>query len=238
MRGMTEREIPVPSTPEQGLTDRIVTLRAVGIACGLMPLLSLWVFQSELIWYSGHSTAISLFFHVTFTLLIIASLNLFVQKRWPSSALTSGEMMTIYVMLSVAGTLCSHDLIQIFLPMLTFPKYNANPNNRWDTLIMPFIPSWAIVTDREAIVGLAVGNASLYSVRILLAWLKPLAFWSVFLLALIGALLFLNIFFRKAWTERERLSFPIIQIPMLITTNLSSLFKSKLFWLAFGMVAS
>lgn len=238
MRGMTTEDAPVQAPAEHAAPDRIVTLRAIGIACALMPLLSLWVFQSELIWYSGHSTAISLFFHVTFTLLVIALVNLLVQKFWPSVALTSGEMMTIYVMLSVAGTLCSHDLIQIFLPMLTFPEYNANPNNRWDTLIMPFIPDWAIVRDRQAIVGLAVGNASLYSLRILNAWMKPLLFWSVFLLALMGALLFLNVFFRKAWTERERLSFPIIQIPMLITTNLSSLLKSKLFWIAFVLVGS
>lgn len=231
-----------PERQEVSLTDvskpmRVVTLRAIGISCALIPVLALWVFQSELIWYSGHSTAISLFFHVTFTIFVIALLNLLIEKHWPERALSGGEIMTIYVMLSVAGTLCSHDLLQIMLPMLAFPEYAANPMNRWDTLILPYIPDWALVVDKEAITGLAVGNATLYKMSIILAWAKPLAFWSVFLMSMMMALLFINIFFRKTWTEKERLSFPIIQIPLIISSSLKDMLKSKLFWIGFGIVA-
>ena len=215
-----------------------VTPRAVAIACALMPLLALWVVQSELIWYSGHSTAISLFYHVTVVILLLAVINLAVRRRWPRAALTAGEMLTIYVMLSIAGTLCSHDMLQILIPMLSYPRYVANPQNRWDEMILPLVKPWSIVTDLDACRGLAVGNGSLYRASILLAWLKPLAFWSVFLLALMMALLFINVFFRQPWTEKERLSFPIIQIPLLIATDLPSLLKSRLFWLGFVLVAA
>ena len=216
---------------------RFVTMRAIGISCALIPLLALWVVQSELVWYTGHSTAISLFYHVVFTIFLIALANLWVGKRWPAWKLSPGELMTIYVMLSVAGTLCSHDMLQIFVPMMTYPKYAANPQNRWDTIMLPHLPKWAMVTDKEAISGLAVGNASLYRMNIVLAWLKPLLFWSLFLLCLMLALQFLNVFFRKAWTEKERLSFPVIQIPLLISFRLTELLKNKLFWIAFGTVA-
>ena len=214
---------------------RVVTLRAVGIACGLIPLLALWVVQAELIWYTGHSTAISLFYHVTFVVLLIALINLAVERRSPGRGLTPGEILTIYVMLSAAGTLCSHDLLQILIPMLAYPAYAANPQNRWGELLLPHVPEWAIVTDREAIEGLAVGNGWLYSKAILLAWVGPLAYWGVFLLALLAALFCINVFFRKAWTERERLSFPIIQIPLMIATNLHALLKSRLFWIGFAI---
>ena len=227
-------ESPVPSPQVR----EAVTLRAICIACALMPVLAMWIVQAELIWYTGHSTAISLFFHVTFAVLLIALANLAIQKRWPGSTLTSSEILVIYVMLSVAGTLCSHDLLQIMIPMLTYPAYNANPQNRWDTLILPHLKPWAIVSDPEAISGLAVGNAWLYRAKILLAWLKPLAFWSVFLLTLMVALFCLNTFFRQPWTEKERLSFPIIQIPMIIATQLSSLLRSKVFWIGFALTAS
>ncbi|MHC4717636.1 MAG: DUF6785 family protein, partial [Planctomycetota bacterium] len=214
---------------------RLVTLRSVVIACALMPILALWVVQSELIWYSGHSTAISLFFHVTFVVFLLALGNLLVRRRWPRAALSGGELMTIYMMLAIAGTFCSHDLFQILMPMLAYPKYAANPENRWDELILQHVPQWAIVTDKEALNGLAVGNATLYKPNILAAWLKPLGFWWLFLLALMGALLSINILLRKPWTEQERLSFPVIQIPIMLATGLKKLLTSKLFWIAFAI---
>jgi len=159
---------------------RLVTLRAIAISCALMPILALWVVQSELIWYSGHSTAISLFFHVTFAVFVLALVNLLIRRRWPARALTGGELMTIYMML-------------------------------------------------------AVGNATLYKPNILAAWLKPLAFWWVFLLALMGALLSFNILLRKPWTEQGRLSLPVIQIPILLATGIRDLLRSKAFWIAFAL---
>jgi len=214
---------------------RFVSIRAIGISCALMPILALWVVQSELIWYSGHSTAISLFFHVTFVIFLLAIGNLLVARRWPDKALTPGELMTIYVMLAIAGTFCSHDLLQILIPMIAYPKYAANPQNRWDELILKHVPSWAIVTDPKALKGLAVGNATLYQWDIVLAWLKPLGFWFLFLMTMMVALLSLNVLFRQPWTEKERLSFPIIQIPMMLATGLKKLLTNKLFWIAFAL---
>ena len=102
-----------PIRIEDTSPQRLVTLRAVVLACALMPILALWVVQSELIWYSGHSTAISLFFHVTFVVFLLALGNLAVRQRWPDAALSGAELMTIYMMLAIAGTFCSHDLFQI-----------------------------------------------------------------------------------------------------------------------------
>lgn len=221
----------------QSLPLKTVTGRAMAIACALMPLLALWVVNSEIIWYTGHSTAISLFYHVTFTLFLLAIGNLWVQKKYPGAELSPGELMTIYVMLSVAGTLCSHDLLQILIPLIAYPVFAANPQNRWSETLLPYLKPFAIVSDPEAITELALGNGSIYNWHILSAWLKPLLFWGSFLMALMFSLLFLNVLIRKQWTEKERLSFPIIQIPMMISANLTSLLASRLFWYAFGFAA-
>jgi len=221
------------------MRPQFVSVRAIAIACALMPLLALWVVQAELIWYSGHSTAISLFFHVTFVIFILALGNLCLEKWFPRAALSPGELMTIYMMLAVAGTFCSHDLLQVMIPMLSFPKYFANPQNNWEEVLLKHIPSWSILSgDREALTGIAVGNASLYRPNVLLAWWRPLAFWLVFLMALMGALMSINLFFRQQWTERERLSFPVIQIPLMLSTQLRELLRNRYFWLAFGITAS
>jgi len=214
---------PPPATPAD---MQLVTFRSIAIACALMPILALWVVQSELIWYSGHSTAVSLFFHVVFVILVVGLINLGIQKKWPHVALSPIELLTIYTMLSIAGTFCSHDLLQVLVPSLAFPEYAANPQNRWEEILLPHVAPWAIVTDKDAAHALAVGNSSFYQVRMLLAWLRPLAFWFTFLMALVGALLCINIFFRRQWTEKERLTFPIIQIPILISTQLGSLLRN------------
>jgi hypothetical protein len=76
----------IPAAPAARFR-RIVSLRAMALACACMPLLALWVVESELVWDSGHSTAISLFTHVGAAMFVLALLNLLVQRRWPRRAL-------------------------------------------------------------------------------------------------------------------------------------------------------
>lgn len=229
--------VPVLSGPGGEQPMAWVTVRSMALACALMPLLALWVVLSEEIWYSSHSTAISLFFHVTFVVFWLAVGNLAVRKRWPGAALSPGEILTIYMMLSIAATFCSHDMLQILVPVLAYPVRAANANNRWQELILDHVPSWALVTDPDAMRDCELGNASLYRWSILKAWLRPLAFWCGFLLLLTLALLCINVFLRQPWTEKERLSYPILQIPVTIATGLSGLLRSKLFWTGFALTA-
>jgi hypothetical protein len=47
----------------------------------------------------------------------------------------------------------------------------------------------------------------------------------------------LNIIVRKQWTEQEKLSYPIIQLPFLMTSNKLNLLKSKPMWIGFVLAA-
>ncbi len=220
------------------VAPRFATARSMALAIALMPLLCLWMVQMEMIWFSASFSAISLFAHVTFVLFILALLNLFVERRWPRHALTPGELLTIYMMLSIVSAFCSHDLLQIIIPMLAFPMFAANPQNNWENGILRYIPDWAIVHgDSETLAGLSTGNSTLYRWETLASWAPPLAFWLLFLVALMGALMTINMFFRAQWTEREKLTFPVIQIPIMIVTQLRMLLANRLFWLAFGIAA-
>ena len=91
------------------------SLRSVALACALMPVIAVWVYLSEAVWYSGHPTTVSLFYHVTFVVFVMALLNLLVEKKMPAAALSPGELLTIYMMLCIASTFCSHDTFQILL---------------------------------------------------------------------------------------------------------------------------
>ena len=45
----------------------------------------------------------------------------------------------------------------------------------------------------------------------------------------------LNILLRRQWIERERLAYPIVQLPLEITRTDGRLFKSKMMWLGFAI---
>lgn len=214
-----------------------VTLRAMVIACALMPVLAVWEVKVELILFTAFPTLMSLFFHVTFVIFVLALINVWVAGRHATWALTGAEIMTIYMMLSIASVFASCDLLHILIPVITYPYYNANPQNNWNELILRHLKPWSVVTDPRAVSGVAVGNATIYSWAMLHAWIRPLAFWFAFLMTLVGAMLSLNLFFRHQWTENERLSFPVIHVPMMIATGLRGLLRNRLFWTAFGIAA-
>ena len=44
--------------------------------------------------------------------------------------------------------------------------------------------------------------------------------------------------FRQAWTEKERLSYPVIQIPLIISTGLQKILRNRLFWIGFGIAVT
>ena len=47
----------------------------------------------------------------------------------------------------------------------------------------------------------------------------PLAAWGLFFLTLIGMYLCLTILVRRAWIENEKLTFPIVQLPLAMTAD-------------------
>jgi len=210
-----------------------VSFRAVMIGAALIPLCCMWVVQSEILWYSGEPTTISLFYHVVFILMILIGINLGVRRVFPKRALDSGELLTVYIMLCLASAVCGHDMIQILVPMLVFPHWTADSGNRWGELILPHLPENLIVTDKDIIRGAFEGNASMYRWEVIRAFAGPMAHWFVFIMALIIVMIFMNILLRKQWTENEKLAYPVIQIPLEIANRTPSLLRNKLFWIGF-----
>jgi len=54
-------------------------------------------------------------------------------------------------------------------------------------------------------------------------------------MVLLFTMLCLSVILRKQWTERERLAFPIIVLPLQMTDESFALFRNKLFWLAVAL---
>jgi len=211
-----------------------VTLRAVVLGACLIPLSIMWLIQSEIVWYTGQPVTISLFYHVIFILLIVTAINLLVKKIAPAAALNAGELLTIYVMLCISNAIAGHDMLEILVPTMSHAFWFATPENRWAELGQ-YLPPWLTVRDLEVLKGAYEGNSTMYSLKVIKAWGVPMLWWGSFVFALVLAIIFLNIIFRKQWTEFERLSYPVIQIPLELTTNTSALFRNKLLWIGLAI---
>lgn len=208
-----------------------ISLRAVLLGLALIPPTILWLHQLEIVWYSSQPTTISLYFHVIFVLLALIAANAALHRLRPAWALRPAELALIYVMLAIASSLAGHDQMEILIPILGESTWFATEENHWRRLFDQYLPDWLVVKDARALAPFYEGGSTLYTRDHLLAWARPAALWTAFILSLFTVTLCINLILRKQWTERERLTYPIAQVPLDITHPRFALWRSRLFWL-------
>ena len=206
--------------------------RALAIGLILIPINSLWIASGESV-----STTVSLFYNVIFILFVLTVLNSPLRKWSPRLALNHGELLIVYVMLSVSSAICGLDMMRILISVLVGPYWLATPENEWADLFWRFIPDWVTVSDRNVLQGYVEGQATLYDSKIWRAWLVPGLLWSGFIILLVSVMACINVIVRKQWTEGEKLSYPIIQLPLHMTSDKSRFLRSKPMWIGFALAA-
>lgn len=222
--------------PETG-KNRFLTIKSLLISLILIPLNCYWIIQVEIIWYSGHPTCISLFQNAVFSLLVVSTIGILL-RRIKILRISESELVFIYVAVVMASSVASHDLMQILVPTIPHISWYATPENEWQDLFFNDIPRWLAITDQKPVVGYYDGDSSLYASGHIRPWLSPVVWWSLFILALFWIMFSINTIFRKQWTENEKLSYPIIQLPLaLVEAEKSHLFKNKMLWLGFSIAA-
>jgi hypothetical protein len=204
----------------------------VGIV--LLPLNVLWVLYMEHIGAHGPiPSTISLFFNVVFILFFLALANAALYRFAPRWALNRGELIITYVMLTVGTSLAGLDGMQVLIPVLTHGFWFATPENQWDQLLSN-APPWLVVSDRQVLYNYYNGSSSLYQWPMLQAWLAPVLWWTGFICVWAFVMVCLSVIVRAQWADRERLTFPIIQLPLAITEPHTPLWRNPLLWIGFG----
>ncbi|MFC1719053.1 DUF6785 family protein, partial [Candidatus Poribacteria bacterium] len=217
-------------TPEYG-----VTLRAVIIGLLLIPVNTYFIMANVLNYWSTMSTIISLIYNVVITLTALVVLNLLIQRFLPGFALKQGEFLTIYIMLSVSSAVAGHDMIQHIVPTIPHAFWFATPENEWGELFWKYLPKWLTIDSTTSLRGFYKGGSSFHTALHLRAWLIPLLWWTTFLTVLVWIMVCLNAILRKQWVERERLTYPIIRLPLEITRPKGIFFRSKAMWIGFSI---
>ena len=210
-----------------------VTLRAIVIGFVLAGVNCYWLIMC-LFWEQSHPTVISLFFNVIFSVFALALLNLLLKRFLPNRALSRGELLTIYVMLSMASAMGAQDMVQVLIPTIPHPFWFATPENEWADLFFRYIPDWLVVSDKDIATGYFMGESTFYTARNIKSWLTPVVIWSGFIFALVFVMLCLTSIVRRRWTEEEKLSYPIIQLPLEMADT-DVFFRQKLMWIGLGI---
>ena len=242
-----DSEIKTKAFQAQSVTFRILVISTILIFINCY-----WIIEVEGIWHVNHATAMSLFWNSTFFLLLLVLINIFLLRpivtkregypsflRWlvPKKAFSQGELVTSYVMMTIASALAGHDSLQLGIPAVEgFPIWFQSQQNSlgWDKF-NSFFPKWAMVQDLTILKPLYEGRGSeiLYTKPHLMAWALPVFAWCSFILALGSVMICMNVILRKQWMDNEKLSYPIIQLPMAMTQDGGSLkfFQNRPFWI-------
>ena len=183
-------------------------------------------------------TTVSLIYTVMLTIFLLVLVNIFIKQWLPEIAFRQGELLTVYTMLSLSVAISGHDMLQVLAPVIGHAFWFATPENEWGSQFLHHLPSWLVVGDLQILKGLYEGESTLYLGSQLEAWLTPVFWWSVLLFALMLVMIGLNILISQQWIRNERLSYPIIQLPLAMTENGGQLtfFCSKL--LLLGIISS
>lgn len=154
-------------------------------------------------------------------------------------ALTQAEQITIYFMLVIACCIPGMGFTQFMIPCLVGSTYYATPENNWAELYNQYIPAWMIPQGDKVVQfffeGMPDGAAIPWT-----AWVLPLTYWYGFFLALCAVMICSMVILRKQWMDRERLVYPLAQVPMEMIQQErdgivgKSFFTNKLMWVGFA----
>jgi len=235
-RGKSERRRQCGSASAAHARSRdFATWRAILIALLMMPFQSWWIVRMEVIQCNTWPTMLSLPLHTLFLVLVLVAGNLLLRRRARRLALSQGELLTVYLMLAISGVIVGYGLLQQLVSWVIVPMGKATPQNDWEQLFSRYLPNWLVLTNREALYAVYYGESSFLTAQQLRAWAMPIVSWSAFFLAFFAAMLSLNVLVRRRWIDEERLTFPLVQVPLAVTDPSADLFRGRLLWVGFGL---
>jgi len=161
--------------------------------------------------------------------------------RWMRQPLSSSELLLIFAMTLVSAGIPSFGMTALLIPYIAGPFYFANPENRYASLLHPYLPKWLAPRTREAVVWLYEGSPPGQPVP-WGDWLVPLAVWTVLVAAVYLVFFSLSAILRRQWVDREKLVFPLVHLPVemakqarLSLTASTSFFRNRIMWWFFSL---
>ena len=220
----------------QLVRPRGVSLRAVLIGLAAAPLNTYWMTYTY--WRFGYSSGPGIIYYNCVCYLVgMVGINALLRRWRPRWTFSVGELLTIYLLLSISTAWCGVDFVSDLPEAISNPFWFATPSNQWDHLVLPYLPTWLTVSDPDVIAGLFEGDSSFYRRHVLLAWLGPVLWWTAMATALMLAYVSLSSILRRRWCDEEKLLFPAAIVPLHIAEERHGLFRSRALWVGLLLAA-
>jgi hypothetical protein len=124
-------------------------------------------------------------------------------------------------------------MMPILIQMLS-TAYWFSSGRSWLRQFGPYLPEHLMVSDMEVLRGYYGGNSTLYTRAHLLTWLPPALAWSAVVAVMLFVMMCLNTLVRRQWADRERLTFPLVTLPLEMTEPLGRFWRNRLMWAGFA----
>jgi hypothetical protein len=168
---------------------------------------------------------------IIFFFLLVFIINRINSRLFKFLYLRKEELIVIYIMMIVSCAIVSWGLVLNLIGFIGGVYYYATDVNEWAKYIHPYLPKFLFISDREAIryfyEGLPKGLGIPWRL-----WIIPLTNWFLFIIGFYLLSIFLMIMLREQWVERERLIYPLTELPTRMAED-KGFFKDKLMWLGF-----
>ena len=170
--------------------------------------------------------------------LLTGFLNVLLRRFAVSLALGRRELVVVYIMMIVASAIPTMGLSEYLLTIITGAQYFATPENEWASHILPYLPEWMVPQDANAVKWFFEGAPRGVGVP-WQVWIEPLCYWAVLILALYLVMISSMVILRRQWMERERLIYPLVQVPLAMvdgeekTKALGPFFRNPIMWAGF-----
>jgi hypothetical protein len=230
----------VPSSASAAVTIRSVLIGAlcVTVLCGAVPYNDYRLQNTFL--FGNHLPIAGIFLLSLLTL----GVNAFLFRYRPRSVLRVPELAVIWSMILVGGGLASSGLMRYMLPLPVAAVYYGASKPAWAGFLGN-IPDWMLPTRDAAspvvlgfFEGLPAGGRIPWG-----AWVRPVAAWGVGYALLVVMMFSLGSLLRRHWTDNERLTFPLVQLPLEMMRApepgrvVNSFYRNPLTWTGFVLVA-
>ncbi|RKU27615.1 hypothetical protein C6499_11425 [Candidatus Poribacteria bacterium] len=216
-------------------TENTSLLLPIAIGIVLILINAYWIALVSGIHHSLNPAYASLFIAPIVNLFFGVLLNTLLKRIRPQLALNRAQLLLVYQMLVMLCLVSGHNPMDFILGILAHPFWFATFENEYAALFHRYIPSWFTTQDKSVLIGFFEGNSTLYTAKHLSAWIGPTLLWSFVTFVLFFILMCFNSIQRLQWSERERLSYPIAQLPIEMTSP--RFFSRRLLWLGFGICA-
>ncbi len=211
----------------------------IRIRCWLLGLVLIyvncyWTVFQEAIWYAWPTDAVP-FSTVIVIVFLLTVMNLLLKKVSPKQAFTYGELIVIYIMLSISSAISNWNMFAAVIPSVGHAFWFDRPENEWQDIIWQHLPNWLTISDKSILRPYYQGETTIFTAAYMKAWATPVLLWTACASALFSSMLFMGTILRKQWTQRERLTYPVIQMPLEMMNPNGRFFRNRLMWMGFAI---